>query len=839
MGTRLRQFAGAGYWASPTLVMRTAPMPVSALEPLRAELTWEAAASLAPAYRWLVEEARALSGALAALSLDPRTAATGVKPALAGLRRALGSVRPPDDWVWAHRAWDALPDEICGRVERWLGELERYEPRAAELAGLYARELRDVDAALRKAVPAAEARTGVLGPGSAALFDSPDERADRLLLARSLARATTRTGPRAPRTELRFVPGDASGAHDRDVRTLPQRAGRLAARPELARRLRVRVNATALEADGWLWFLGPAPGEPVSRVRFDEAARTCLDLVRAVPGRTLGGLRTDLLTRGGQVPEQADTLIEELTAAGLLELHLPAAVTAEQSHPDRGELTSTMRELRIRMRESRTASNTRERAEIRSAARGILRSPALGPGRRPYRLPERARAAVRPPRGASAIASAPDWNRWQPACDQLDTVRRLVGLFDPDLPLRLALASVLEDRFPHGTSLLTFYRYIQRSARALHEPAHERLGPAELRTHLAGDLAVRRPPFHSDLAPIRRLDRLRRDAVELLRSGPRDADGTVHADLARLADLIARRPACVRAPESVSCFVQPLPSEPGAAQRLVLNRLSTGFGTQSAPGGTPYAPTAAGRVFAETDAVFGGGPEHRGPRVGYSIDYPCTSAERAPQQRIRLPDLYVTRDAATGLPVLRSQHLEAEVTPLHLGAVPVALLPPVLRFLVRGFAAGAETGRPLWAHLLPDPGVGHDGGVRHLPRIGLGPLTLTRATWHLRADLFPVRHPDEPRHVHLVRLAAWLDEQGIPRRFFARTAAADAPGQYVDVSVHRLLEAFTQAPRAEEDVLVLQEALPAPTDAPARPGQEARHITEYVLELSSPEVRRG
>ncbi|MFD7029290.1 lantibiotic dehydratase [Streptomyces sp. NPDC059917] len=940
--------ADPGLWVAPTFVVRTAGVPAGELAALRATRTWAAVDSLVPAHRWLTEEGQLLSALLARPSPRARagtavgptaTATSGLRPAVAAVRSALAALVPPADWVWAQQVWDAFPDEVGERVERWLGELERYRLCAAELAGIHAAETPATTAALRTAVGGRGFRRGLV-QGSPEVFaqlerwlqDPAARPCDSVLrlLARQVARAATRPSRFAtftvtadgsfhddpyPGADPAERAGGGAPAHEDAPRgvvepsawMLQQLAWQLATRPELARRLAVRVNPSAVEEDGHLWFLSADTGEPVARTPADEAVRSCLRLVREAPGgATLGGLRADLLALGGRTPRQADALVDALAAVGLLELRLPFADQA----PDRlGELltwvepsqpvapalppgttptptpapgtrsvAAPLRELRRLLRAYEESDGPGERAATRADARTVLRAPELtpAPGER-VRVPARLRARSRNRTAArtpfhenllSDTAVALPGERWAPVCADLQTVRRLAGLFDADLPLKLALASVLRDRFPGGLPLLSFYRYVQQSARAVHAPAPGRIGAAELRALLAGPGAADDGALAvGALGPLRALAALRARALDLLGDGPGEeggAHGAVRVDADRLDALLAALPTHVRAPDSLTCFVQPLDDDDptgaggGGPQRAVLAGLGTGFGAGRArydrlrdqdasrrgadPAGAPrprYAATAPGRIYAETDGAFGSNLNLRAAGVDHRIDYPFTTtdADRTREQRVQLADLRVALDPTTGLPVLRSARLDAVVVPLHLGSMALPLLPPALRFLVRGFGVHAAPDRLPWD--VPGP-VPPDGAVRLRPRLELGLLTLRRAAWRLPVRLFPVPRPAEPEHAYLVRLAAWLDAHGVPREFFARVesgpGAAERPGPlplYVDVAVHPLLAAFTRSlpcgAGAADAVLVLQEALPGP--------ERRTGVTEYALEINGLEVR--
>lgn len=397
--------------------------------------------------------------------------------------------------------------------------------------------------------------------------------------------------------------------------------------------------------------------------------------------------------------------------------------------------------------------------------------------------------------------------------DDLDALRRLAGLLDPDLPFKLVLAAVLDGRFPGGVDFLTVHRCIQQAAWSPAETATGpgRLGAHELRAHLQGPLAPNLPLRDSALAPVRHLDELRLQAWEFLRS-----------EAVSPAALMAGWPAHVRAPESISGSVQDLPAAPDGP-RLVLNSLATGYGTWS---GRPED----GRVCAAVSISPASAAD-------YVIDHPADSAHAAPGRRIPLTDLTVVLDRRRGIPVLRSVRLDAEVTLLYPGTPPVALLPSVLRFLVRGFTVHGSLGRPLWAHALTGADR-HPRGVHHLPRATLGRITLGRAVWYFPARTLPAPRIGESEPARLHRLADALRELGLPHRFFARTVPGrawrkgtyhlgrPAAPLYVDLTSPRLPASFARLHRgtAADDVFLLHEALPVAG-------------AEYAVEASSSDLR--
>lgn len=121
----------------------------------------------------------------------------------------------------------------------------------------------------------------------------------------------------------------------------------------------------------------------------------------------------------------------------------------------------------------------------------------------------------------------------------------------------------------------------------------------------------------------------------------------------------------------------------------------------------------------------------------------------------------------------------------------------------------------------------------HAPRVRIGDLVLCRESWRFAADDVPVRSSARV-------LRAWAEEQGIPRRFFVRTAAEPKP-MYIDLLAPLLVDNLARVVlRARERTLdvELTEMLPGPdelwlTDAEGnRFTSEFRTVAVDPLEIS-------
>ncbi|MFD0473634.1 hypothetical protein ACFQ0B_39280 [Nonomuraea thailandensis] len=113
---------------------------------------------------------------------------------------------------------------------------------------------------------------------------------------------------------------------------------------------------------------------------------------------------------------------------------------------------------------------------------------------------------------------------WRGVCDDLDAVRGLLGLFDPDLPVKIAATAFFLDR--HGTGgripAVDLYREIHREAPGA--------GGALLRAMLRDPVAGLRALPDAEPPPgLTRLTELRRGFWERLGAGPQDTEPGTHS----------------------------------------------------------------------------------------------------------------------------------------------------------------------------------------------------------------------------------------------------------------------------------------------------------------------
>lgn len=712
-------------------------------------------------------------------------------------------------------------------------------------------------------------------------------------LVKYVARAAAKTSPYSTftisglgrwtdRPTTRYPdPGQARVLLETDRLVFERVRDALARDPRLAGELVVRVNPSASERDGTVRFLAPSRDEPIVSL---PASATVAAVLRAVGEHgplTVSELCAHLGRSGGN-PEAIRRYVDKLRAGGLLEAQLPVADQAERPFADLADWLKgaapdgydACRKLAgtLDLELSRTippadldAGTARARA-VRETVAGLTDAvrEATGadtvPEERPADQVTLHENAVHT--GVPAECALPEWRS---ALDDLDVVRRWLAVHDPVAPLRLVLGSFLAARFGPGCRLP-----VVDLQRAIHEEI-DGGGPYAGELRAAMELAFTTNPLlrrSSGLDRVRELYRLQDAAARaLLTEG--GSGGEVYADPARIAAMADGWPAWIRPPRSLMCFVQQVPGRTAdGSAHLVLNAAATGFGRgrnrlhrqMEAAGAEPepIGVTAAeeGALTAELAGAFGSGLNRKPPTADRELDYPGVVTAAPEHARIAPHDLVVTLDAERELPRLESESLGRPLTPLHLGTMADSLLPPVARLLTHVFG-GSYLKHPAVTLLSDLAETGVPDRLVHQPRLRLGHVVLRRAGWLVPAGHAPVRGPGEHPADHLYRLLGWLHEHGIPRTCFVRALGAALFDQelaaeslpywafrksrkplYVDAGNPFLVELFDQlAADPDTAVLLIEEALPEPGDAPTAYDGE-RRVAEFVVEIPERDSER-
>ncbi|TDD03276.1 hypothetical protein E1292_21525 [Nonomuraea deserti] len=842
--------ADPDYALSPVLAVRVAGLPVAGLDRMRCTRTWRLVDELASVSARLRREGAELSGPLH--DVIGGAAAGPLKSGLVALRRAVFAGRRPGGLAASAEVLAALPADVAARIGAWTTLRRRAERLRDALPAVLAEESREKTAVLREAVSDAGFRHG-LAQGSTVLAgrleawlagpsDRPPDRQELLRLARYLARASVKTSPYATFTLSGLGRWEADGPAVRtggepawhvmaelDRAVLRPLWAALTRHRRVRERARLRVNPSATDDGDRIWFLGFGHGEPLSGVAASPAVREALDWVRGRDHATLA----------------AAPGIEPLVDAGLLELVPPYD---EQGADPVGRLASWLAE-------DGPAPYAQAVGRVAEALRDGVTHP--GDGARAAGVVRAALSEVLPP-GPSLPGKNLLWHSavipgvagrlsaaaWRGVCDDLDALRGLLGLFDPDLPVKIAAAAFFLDRYgPAGrVAALDLYREIHRQA-----PGEGgTLLRGMLRDPVAGTRAV---PGAEHPPGLTRLTELRRSFWERAGAGPGGHEPVVDLTASRLAAMAESWPGFVRPPGSICCYLQAVPGPGGV--RAVVNSVSAGYGrglsrlhrlVTLAGGEAPPARelrAAQGDVMvAECRGLVGGGLNVRPATADLALDHPFTAPD-AHLPRVAPADLTVGYDPGCDRLTL-FDGAGRPVKPVHLGMTAQYWLPPWLQFLVRAFGEPSTAMVPGWVFRTRAEAPA-EGVVERWPRMDLGRVTVARAVWRLRAGAFPVPAKGEGEAAYLPRLAGWLALHGVPRRFFARVVdlrrgllagllSKDRKPMYVDVTDLLLLTGFVRTLRDPAALLVLEEALPDPYQAP-RYGAGGR-VTEYVVQLS-------
>jgi hypothetical protein len=441
---------------------------------------------------------------------------------------------------------------------------------------------------------------------------------------------------------------------------------------------------------------------------------------------------------------------------------------------------------------------------------------------------------------------------WRPVVADLSRLRGMLPLFDATLPARRALAAVFLASRPPGAAVpwLVFHQEVGRLLAAGAGAVRGGVDGASLRLLIGGPAAAspwqwRALPYareHSELVDA---------ATAAVRSARPDRAGTVELDVDAVAAIAARLPGSAAAAGSLACYVQLTEQDPAA---VVLNVAGVGYGRgitrvvrllglagAAPPAWRPYEEGPAGEVMAESGGIFANNLNLRAPGTAYELDVPFTvPGDGDPARLIPLADLEVVLDPSDGLPRVRSRRLGRVVRPVHTGLMGEFWLPAPVRHLVELFGQPSSllhSQLPMFFPREQDP---RAGGVRRLPRLRAGRVTLSRACWAFGVREIPARHSGEDDARFWLRLADWLAGHGVPERFYVKVIEPEAGAAwtpeaksrkplFVDLSVWFLVRLLERTLGEGGSLAVLTEALPDLGHAVAYGSR--RHVTEFLVEL--------
>lgn len=863
-----------------TFGVRIGGLPAPTLDDLRSPELWRQAESVRDLERQLDGQAAVLSDRL----YEQIGRGGSAKPLLVAVRRAIHNRRPLAGRHWNDGVRALLPRAVVDQVDDWARLRAGHQEAVNRLDDLIGHHMRTQQVLLRKAAADPVLQHGLVLSSPVLLAEvrkwlaRHDERApDRSLalrLAKYLARVSMKTSPFSTFTASGLGTwssdeGDGAstgpGVHtvaELNVWIVQQVVRVLGSRPELSGRARLRLNPSAVLTDGRWEFLGTGAEEPLRTLPGATAVRECVEVVRE--GRpTREEAARAVADRTGSDPATATAYLARLEELGLLEAERPCAdqtldhvaeVRSWLAGATSPDLVGVERELAVIAdtlagypRLSDPARRVRAIGAVEEALRRIR--DLAGPDR--ISLP--AKNSVIENALVAAPFPGPDRRAWDPVLRDLDAVRQCYAVLDPGLPGRVALADLFAERVGPGEAVpfLTFHRLVQTWLRE--DPAL----PALLSVAVHGYRAMHQHP----LPRLGELAALRDELCEVVRAVPADARGVVRVAPEQLLSVVERRPAWMRAPDSVTYYGQPLGT--GSAPAFVVNAVNSGHGrgrdrirrllTQAGLGAVrdtavDTAPPPPGLLHADTCRHFGSNVGLRASAVAAEIEYPGGLSLRPPEHRIRLGDLLVRHDPGPGLLSLHTRGRAGEVRPVHPNLIAELWLPPALRLLMQTFGATSNLLIP-GRRMFGDPSLSEVREVLAEPRVVVGRTTVSRRQWVLPPGAVPRREKGESDRALLLRLVGWLAEHGMPQRCFVRALDPQSvvSGEvwrvksrkplYVDFANLLLVGVFERLLAAGAgQVVFLQEALPGPGEMPDHDGSGPR-VTEFLVEINEGRTR--
>ncbi|MET7424381.1 lantibiotic dehydratase [Dactylosporangium sp. NPDC005555] len=755
----------------------------------------------------------------------------------------------------------ALPAPLLCRIDAWHADRAARLGAEADLDPLLGVEAGEVATRIRDAAGRPEFRRALAQASpdlSAALRrwlrdgHRPRTRAIGGLVA-FLGRAAAKTSPYssfariglarfdddAPPAGADAVPASSVLEFDRVLVARLVRA--LSARPELAATLVLRVNPSLHRAGEVLRFLGT--GETIVTMGAAPAVLACLDVVRDRQATTADVVR-HLAAAGTAQAGKVGVFVDRLVAVGLLEARPPAQV--EGAEPlgaladwldATGADVRPLRELdRLMSVPSPLGGDTELAAHRERLATAVAHTVRLG---REFAVPDWPdadrldRFACHEHVVETAAPARLESRVWRPVLDDLDVVRRWLGLHDPMLPTRLALADRWTPWFGSApdVAFLDLHERVQR----------ELAGQTPLAAYLRGDYTVGAAELAT--SPVERHTRLHALLTESIAA----LTGPLWVDPEVVRRLTETWPAWVTAPASITCYGQAVPGAggPGLAVNVITGGHGRGRGrwahlagrASGAPiAASPIADQPDGPIVAELAGLFGSALNLHVALSAHEISYPGAEDTRPPRHRIALGALRVRPDPENGLPQLFDAGTGRQVIPVHAGMMADLLLPPAARLLLAAFGP-AYLVHPAWPVLGPllDPATVTAPTL--LPRVEVGRVVLQRARWLVPAAAVPRQRPGDTAARHLRRLLGWQRDTGIPRASYVRLWDPEqAWGQraftkarkpvYVDLANWYAVQNLDRLLADWSGLVTFEEALPAPQDA-------AERVTELMFELTA------
>jgi hypothetical protein len=792
------------------------------------------------------------------------------KGRLVGLRRSIHACRRPSPSELEEEVWAAMSPAVSAATRSWLHAIAVHDRLRKAVEEAFDAECDAKDKTFQSAlmdeaflhgllVACPELASAVREHEAGIVDRRPWQSSSKQGIrgVKYLSRATTKTSPFSTFTLVGTgcwkTTEDSSAFRlgETNYRTRLELSGwildtitrKLAHQECSAPHVLVSANPSLLWAEDSIQFIGAGPGEPLLELKLTSAIREAIRL--AEPGEiTLEQVKSRLCQRSEPSRRALlSDLIDRLIEIGVLQIAIPI-----RDDP----LQDLIRWLR----------KTEQAPAKHVASQLALINSALDLGSETCNFTVRTRTHALISRRLSSITAqlgisldsvqqrralhedglleepAAEFNPavWAQPLRDMNTIRKLLGAFDPHLLLRLSMTRLFIGRFG-ACAEVPFLQFYAAVRNRLSVSATSEETDREVSDFVSG------------------IDRLRRrlmdEAADKANGG---ISGHVQVDPSVLDEMWRERPSYVPELRSAEFYVQPLMGE--ADFRLVLNNVMLGHGRaiarlsqlQESAGIVPAIVSRSKRdyytrslPFVEASGTFGSSLNQRIRIAEHQLDYPFSANAASDSATVPLSNLTVRHDGSPTLKLF-SRELGGEVRPLYLGLVAEGLLPPALRCLILlfGETVGLFHVRQRLFHPRRLDEV--SDRVTASPRISIGRVTMERASWVVRTSGVPISEKRERPTAHLLDLTRWLDNNGIPRQCFVRALDPPRPNAipnplatehkplWVDFENWALILAFHRMIRKKE-LTIFEESLPDPSDFDRIPN--GGRVLEFVIQLDA------
>ncbi|HEU5375038.1 MAG TPA: lantibiotic dehydratase [Ktedonobacteraceae bacterium] len=888
----------------PQIVVRIAGLPLDTFQKLRFDRSTQLIEKLHDLAGWLTSQALPLSEALhpciGALAEEEKH----LRSRLISLRRAIFQGKPPKPQDCSVEVLAALPISVREAVCLWLQQVNCQQEYLHQAEQTFALELAEKREMLLLLSQQEAFLQGLLLASKDLYLDLlrfleavPKRSLDRRLeqgLISYLARMAAKTSPYSTFTASALgvwdndspdalsyqAPWSRQSVIELSDMLVHQIATELATWPEVRPYLTLHINPTLEQNARSLDILSQRNHgrEVVTRLVTSPSLQTILHLLRTAPDRTYGAVLRRLAPsegehRSGRVAQFLDQLIEK----GLLQL---AYDIPDQSPDYLGELVQKLKAI--------SSSEERVRAivtRLTTIHASLAQYALLGQAHTRFEMLAQIRQSLEEVYTQIGLSQKPGYQlpakniffenafipdlhmhcsrtQWQAVLTDLDLYQHLAGLYDPLLPGQRALQAFFLERYGNAArvKLLDFYEAFCQARHQKHDaPGH--IDGATL--HHIFQMPFAPTAFTLDV--VSELHTLRQTVTRWLHDQPLDAHHIRQLDPAQLARIIAEFPAYIRKPRSLAYYCQVLLHENQPS--LVINSLQSGFGRSS--GRLQFVAKQA-HALSDNDAAnsrhaslwadplpvsiqggFGANINLRVDALPYEIAYPGYVSARPLEEQLPFSDLLVVHEPQSQRLLLFSERLQRPLLPVHLGLMADFWMPPMYRFLLQAFSEAPIN--PVWnSFLLKGAEIAEqqDPEIKHVPRLCLGHLCLSRAHWLLPPRTVPQQDQGESSFHYWLKLQHWREELGLPQQCYIRvnpgpftregtetqvppfeTTSKGRKPVYIDFCNYFSARLFEKLATQNNAGLFIEEALPGNEELVFTAGQQA-YTSEFIIELT-------